>query len=843
MHHRLRFLTPVFAGGALLLLGQSAAAQSRHPDETTHPEVKSLVIRGVKNVDVDELKTSIATHESRCRTFLLVPICAMTHSDIVFEHNYLDPAEFQRDLLRIKIFYWKRGYRATRVDTAVTRGDPVTVTFRIYEGAPTLVEKITVLRPDSVLTNKQIRRLMLLRAGRPLNVLTLDSSTVRLRDALWELGYGDAALATEASPADSAHPATVTVTIDPKPKTTVGEIRIVGNTHVSDRIIRNSLSFHEGDLYRLNDVAKSQRELYESSLFRRASITVVSDTDTVLTTASGNVVTGPPGSPVHALAGGARPDSVVADTGAGVNAAHAKSDTIRVGAGGSTTETKGEFVDSGDSSKIVEIRVMEAPARSARVSGGFNTYDYVQFEGRFTHYNWLGGARRLDITGAIGNLLSQQLNGTHLFKDPFKDVGDRARYFAPTWQASADVKQRWFQNPNNQLGFSVFGHRRSTPGIFVDKGVGTSATFTREFGLRPAPVSANYRYELTGVEAGDVYFCVNFGVCERNTIDALARRQALSPVSLTATIARANDPFEPSRGFNAQASVEHASAFTLSDFRYNRAFAEGAIYRRMGRRNIVAGRLRMGWVNALASTEQATGAEGFGGQILHPRKRFYAGGSQSVRGYGENQLGPRVLTISAKALRGEGKDSLGNATFKCPPSIAIQNCDPNAVAADGSPLYKDRDFTARPVGGNALVEGSLELRFPIWRRDLLAAFFVDGALVGEGTLKNVTQGTGAFTPGVGIRYRSPVGPIRVDVGYRPFLAEDLAVITESTTASGKCLVELDRGTTVSDPCNAAQANAATKDIVKRRYNPGADAGGIKGWLNHLTLHLSIGEAF
>ena len=50
---------------------------------------------------------------------------------------------------------------------------------------------------------------------------------------------------------------------------------------------------------------------------------------------------------------------------------------------------------------------------------------------------------------------------------------------------------------------------------------------------------------------------------------------------------------------------------------------------------------------------------------------------------------------------------------------------------------------------------------------------------GIATLKNLVNGAGAITPGFGIRYYSPVGPIRVDLGINPSLAEDLAVVTEA----------------------------------------------------------------
>ena len=88
----------------------------------------------------------------------------------------------------------------------------------------------------------------------------------------------------------------------------------------------------------------------------------------------------------------------------------------------------------------------------------------------------------------------------------------------------------------------------------------------------------------------------------------------------------------------------------MSDYRYNRVSGEYRRYKAFGRHAVLAWRMRGGWVKALESASEAlTGKVSATNSILHPRKRFYAGGAQSVRGYGENQLGPRVLTIDPAA--------------------------------------------------------------------------------------------------------------------------------------------------------------------------------------------------
>jgi outer membrane translocation and assembly module TamA len=95
-------------------------------------------------------------------------------------------------------------------------------------------------------------------------------------------------------------------------------------------------------------------------------------------------------------------------------------------------------------------------------------------------------------------------------------------------------------------------------------------------------------------------------------------------------------------------------------------------------------------------------------------ERFFAGGATTVRGYRERRLGPL--------------DAKGN-----------------------------------PVGGNALVVLNVEWRFPVWRWLGGAIFFDTGAVtarVSDLSIDELRSGVGA-----GIRLTTPVGPLRLDVGY------------------------------------------------------------------------------
>jgi outer membrane protein insertion porin family len=731
--------------GALLLAPATLASQQSVPTGPSHPEVVNLTLKGVNAMKKADLLQSVYTTASYCNSFILAPFCWISKSRYFYTKKYLDHKELERDVLRIRIFYWKRGYRETEVDTAVVpRGsNKVGVTFFIKEGPPILVSSVVVNQATPLLSQREINRRLSIGKDGPLNLIRVDSSRFFLQASLFDKGYADAEVDTLIVLDSAAHSASVSFTLNPKYKTTVEDIVINGNSGVNDRTIRKSLTFHIGDIFQRSEMLRSQRALYESNLFRRAAIE--------------------PRPPID--------------------------------------------IATPDSAKVIVVTVQEAPPREARLSAGFNTVDFFQVEGRFTNYNFLGAARRLDIQGAVGNLLASSLNGRGIFHNAsVPQTSTLARYFAPTYNASIDLREPWFGSPHNELALSVFSHRRSAPGIYIDNGYGTSLTFTREFAER-APTSANYRFEISRVDAGDVYFCINYGVCDLPTLGALRGNQKLSPFAITSTIDRTNDPFSPTTGFRANGSVEHASSFTFSDFRYNRATVDGAAFMPVRRRGSVGAHARIGWVNALGSTTQAVGVStSVGDGVLHPRKRFYAGGSHSVRGFGENQLGPRVLTIPITTL--QSQDSLNVA---CTSGTDVTTCDPNAGT------LKDRDFEPRPLGGNFVVEGSVEARFPVWQQ-LFGAVFVDAGMVSQRTNPTLAKKRTAVTPGFGFRYRSPVGPIRADIGFNPGTTESLPVVTESIVNGQKTLVTLQ----------------------KRRIYAPTNGHGILG---RMVLHLSIGEAF
>lgn len=728
-----------------MALPSALLAQARD-DHRESPEVRKLVIDGAKHVDVHDLKKSISTQASACRNLILEVICVFSNSPTFEDKHYLDEDELARDIKRIRLYYWKRGYRETEVDTVVTpRGEnKVEVTFKVKEGEPTRVRDVALVYDSSLISQKARNQLTLLRPNDPLDLIRLDSMRVLFQDELWDKGFGDAVVDTAVAVDSAARLADITLTLTPNRKTTVGHITISGNQKVTDRTIENSITFGPGDLYRMSAVLESQRNLYESNLFRLAAIEVPPQRDSV---------------------------------------------------------------------KNVDIDVTEAPMHEARLGPGLNNIDFFQFQSHYTAYNFFGGARRLDVDATVGNLLAPQLSGRGPFRNVAADVPDSnvSPFLQPTYNASVDFKKPAFLRPSDAAAVGAFTHRSINPGVFIDRGFGGQVTFTHQIKPR-APVSINYRYELNRVQASDTYFCVNYGVCDTLTIGSLRSHQSLSPLTLTGFVDRSDAPFSPTKGYVARLDFEHASAYTLSDFRYNRLFFDAAAYgHRSGSSSVYSAHIRFGLVRAISSGPE--------GGVLHPRKRFYAGGANSVRGYAENQLGPRILTIDDSTLL-RGAASVGGGI--CTPTVeGVQFCDPN------SPKLSNSDFVPQPLGGTSLLEGSVEYRVPLplgeTFRHFAAAAFLDGGIVGSGDLKglqsiqSIIKGQGAITPGVGLRYESGIGPIRLDFAFNPTKTQTLGVVTTVRDTNGKLVIA---------PLG-----------IPRQFSVG------NSLFDRLTLHFSIGEAY
>jgi len=161
-----------------------------------------------------------------------------------------------------------------------------------------------------------------------------------------------------------------------------------------------------------------------------------------------------------------------------------------------------------------------------------------------------------------------------------------------------------------------------------------------------------------------------------------------------------DDLLNPTRGFRLGGRLSPELSLQGAAFGYTRAQIDASAYQPVGSGIVIAGRTRLGTIVGAPRDQVA------------PSRRFYAGGGASVRGYGYQSIGPR---------------------------------DPNND----------------PIGGRSLAEFSIEARVRAFGNFGVVPFIDAGNIATSPLPKLSDLRVGA---GLGVRYYSNFGPIRVDVG-------------------------------------------------------------------------------
>jgi outer membrane protein assembly factor BamA len=211
---------------------------------------------------------------------------------------------------------------------------------------------------------------------------------------------------------------------------------------------------------------------------------------------------------------------------------------------------------------------------------------------------------------------------------------------------------------------------------------------------------------------------------EQATIDRIFPQVRLSVLSATIARDTRDDALEPTRGFFLTGEGSLAARAMGGQVGFIRSFVQAHAYRELpfGRRNIFAGRIAIGLADGFPYEVQVVNPDGtVETQILEDlpaSERFFAGGDTTMRGFALDSVGtPATITE-----------------------------------------------TGFPRGGNGLVLFNGEIRVPVWR-DVGAALFIDAGNVFD-RVTNIDLGELRAAAGVGLRYRSPVGPRRFDVGFK-----------------------------------------------------------------------------
>ncbi len=436
-------------------------------------------------------------------------------------------------------------------------------------------------------------------------------------------------------------------------------------------------------------------------------------------------------------------------------------------------------VRGSDSLVRLRVTVAEGPRARARVGAGYGTSDCFRTQATTTVANALGGGRRLDLVGQLSKIgvgvpTALGFDNTvcpGLASDQFSDTVN--------YTASATITQPALFTRRTSGSFSLFAERRSEYRAYQNINVGAAVGFSFGSGI-PAGAALTYRIAQSRTIATPASFCTSFDRCDTTVTNYLLSPKREGSLTLSLTDIKTNLPVDPTTGHSYTFAATTAARALGSEVVFSKAVAEAIWYTPVSPRVVLAVRVRAGTIHAgvgeIAGQEVA---------FVPPEERFYMGGSTTLRGYGRNAMGP-VVYVAPDTL---------HVTTSGDTVTACQNCRISAL------------------GGSSVVLGSLELRMPspIWPARMRWVVFVDaGQLWGE----SGTPPTGIkITPGVGLRFATPLGPMRLDVGYNGYAPQ-------------------------SGPVYALVADTLVKEGA-RDFRPGLQPG----LLHRLQFNFSVGQAF
>jgi outer membrane protein insertion porin family len=192
-----------------------------------------------------------------------------------------------------------------------------------------------------------------------------------------------------------------------------------------------------------------------------------------------------------------------------------------------------------------------------------------------------------------------------------------------------------------------------------------------------------------------------------------------------------DDIIDPHRGFFTSASVEYAFPFISADANFMKEYFQGALYIPISQRTVIALSGRVGLIQPLGGTDH---------EDVPLSERFTAGGENSHRAFRLDRLGEYCYDENDVKIA----DCVGTL---------FRRRDRKTGVAEGPVL---------PAGGSGLLLFNAEYRFPIFGPVGGAVFGDVGNVFADSKIRFDELRYGA---GIGVRYLSPVGPLRIDVGF------------------------------------------------------------------------------
>lgn len=458
------------------------------------------------------------------------------------------------------------------------------------------------------------------------------------------------------------------------------------------------------------------------------------------------------------------------------------------------------------------LTAIEAQRRRARTTAGWATLDCFRTQTRFAEQNFAGLGHRLELTGRLSKIgLAKPFSGLdglcaqRVRDDPFSQ---RLNYYVGATTTLRGLSSwrglRW------QPEVSLYSERRSSVGAYEQTTeIGTLVSTAHTIGDR-LTATLQYAYTDSRTLADRAVSCTRFGFCRLEDVASFLLRSPQHSVAVSLVKNPLLPTDDPRSGYRWSLDTKfgHASIGRILPIDFGRITAEAAAYLPLSSWLTLATRAQIGGIIAPANRSF----------LLPPAERFYGGGQSSVRGYGQNLLGPGSYIVTAiDTITGANGTQYG---------VADPAVNPARLA---------------PSGGNASWLANLELRTHRgWPGDLLRwVVFLDvGRVWNTRDVFSFTNADLRATPGIGVRLITPLGPFRMDIGYNPngVVAGPAFLVLPGDLAGGT-----GRAICVSagsdDPLVLGASRTPSSTSCPATFLP------PRSFLSRIVFHFSLGNAF
>ena len=584
---------------------------------------------------------------------------------------------------RVLALYHTKGYPFAQIAPVMTaKDDVILLSLFIFEGQRVKIKKI--IFTGNTLPETSLKEIMSLKEGKVYNPDLIDSERETLGNFYSSLGYLSAAVGELQTRHEEGNQSVdITVKISEGLKTLIERVDIIGTNIVSEEELRKIIALKPGDAYNEIDISDARFrviEYYSQKGFPDAIVTAKREIDGQKARITYQIQEGEIvlfGKVI--ITGNHRTNYTVVKRellqleGTPFNYSLLTQERQKLYKLGLFTDIDSETLAGVDGKRDVLIQLREGNAGAVELSLGYSEYERYRGVIDIGYRNFFGMNRQGSVRFELSSLEKRYI----------------VQYYEP-----------WFFGHPIHFRTYILGEDKEE--INVD-------TRDTRYRLTRNSINAGFEKNISDSVKAELYY--EFSLV--NTFDVqpdivLSREDTgtliISGFRFGVIYDTRDNPFNPSKGILSGISIKATSPVLFSETDFVKLIFYGNAYQKISGGLVLAASLRGGLAQGYFDTDELPIVE-----------RFFLGGRTTVRGYIQDDLGPK------------GEDET-------------------------------------PIGGNAFLMENLELRVSVMENFGLVAF-LDGGNVWL-KMNEMSLNDFKFTTGLGLRYSTPVGPVRVDYGHK-----------------------------------------------------------------------------